>query len=157
MNIGQMLLSGFAGTVVLTIIIISARVFHLTRMDIPFLLGTIWTDNRDKAKWSGLIMHFIFGWIFAFIYIFAFEVTGLKTWWFGMSIGLIHGAFVLTAGMNLVQSFHPRMATEERGPEPTRMLEPPGFLVLNYGAGTPLASILAHMFYGGVLGFFYNG
>lgn len=156
MNIGHAILSGFAATVVLTTAIVSARALHFTRMDIPFLLGTIWTNDRDKAKWSGFIMHLVLGWIFAFIYIFFFEMTGLTNWWFGALIGVAHGAFVLTAGMGLVQSFHPRMATEERGPEPTRMLEPPGFFILNYGSGTPMVSIIAHMLYGGVLGFLYS-
>lgn len=156
MNVESILLWGFAATLILTTLLVAARAFHLTRMDIPFLLGTLWTDDRDKAKWTGSILHFIFGWIFAFIYALAFENTGIKTWWFGTLIGFVHAMFVLSTGMSIVESIHPRMATEERGPEPTRMLEPPGFMVLNYGRGTPLATLIAHMIYGAILGFFYN-
>jgi hypothetical protein len=47
------------------------------------------------------------------------------------------------------------MASEDQGPEPTRNLEPPGFLALNYGRRTPLAAMLAHLVYGAVLGGFY--
>lgn len=98
----------------------------------------------------------MFGFIFAFIYVWAFEKTGLKHWWFGSLIGFVHAIFVLTAGMNIVSSFHPRMATEDQGPDLTRLLEPPGFMILNYGRGTPIATILVHLVYGGILGMFYD-
>jgi hypothetical protein len=48
------------------------------------------------------------------------------------------------------------MASEEQGPTPTRQLEPPGFLALNYGYRTPLSVIIAHLVYGGILGAFYR-
>jgi hypothetical protein len=138
---------------VLTTLLVGFRAFHLTRIDIPFLLGTLWTQDRDKAKWTGSVLHIFIGWVFAFLYATVFAHTGIKTVFFGMLLGFLHAVFVLSFGMNLVEAIHPRMATEERGPEPTRMLEPPGFMVLNYGRGTPLATIIAHMIYGGILGF----
>ena len=46
------------------------------------------------------------------------------------------------------------MARPFQGPTPTRQLEPPGFLALNYGKGTPVATFLAHLIYGTVLGIF---
>lgn len=155
MNVSHVLLWGFGATIILSSILVIGRSLHLTRMDIPFLLGTLWTSDRHKANWTGFILHIFIGWVFAFIYAAAFEDTGLNHWWFGAFIGFVHATFVLTAGMSLVSQLHPRMATEERGPEPTRMLEPPGFMILNYGRGTPLATYIAHIVYGGVLGFFY--
>ena len=156
MNIGDTILWGFVATVVLSCLLVASRSLHLTRIDIPFLLGTLWTDDRDKAKVTGFFLHFIFGWVFAFIYTAAFESTQLSTWWFGAIIGIVHGSFLLIAGMGIVEAIHPRMATEQRGPEPTRMLEPPGFLVLNYGRGTPVATLIAHIVYGAILGGFYQ-
>lgn len=156
MNVSSAILWGFGATIVLTTLLTAGRAFHLTRMDIPYLLGTMWTSDRHKAKWVGFIHHLMMGWIFAFIYAFAFEDTGLKTWWFGCLIGLVHAMFVLTAGMSVMATIHPRMATEDQGPEPTRQLEPPGLLILNYGKGTPIATILVHLIYGGVLGMFYS-
>jgi hypothetical protein len=135
---------------------VASRAFHLTRIDIPFMLGTIWTDDRRKAIWSGFGTHLVIGWIFAFIYAAAFEDAKFASWWFGSLIGLVHGFFVLTAGMTVVASIHPRMASEDRGPEPTRMLEPPGFFVSNYGRRTPIATLIAHLIYGGILGGFYH-
>jgi len=48
------------------------------------------------------------------------------------------------------------MATDARGPEPTRELEPPGFMALNYGRRTPLVTLLAHVLFGAILGTFYR-
>ncbi len=156
MNIYSLILWGFAATLILTTIMTASKYFGLTRMDLPFLLGTMFTSNRNKAPWLGFIIHLIMGWFFAFVYSAAFETSGIKNWWFGSSIGFVHAAFVLTAGLQIVNSFHPRMARPFQGPTPTRQLEPPGFLALNYGKGTPIATILAHLFYGGVLGLFYH-
>ena len=68
----------------------------------------------------------------------------------------MHALIVLIAIMPLLPSVHPRMASEHRGPEPTRQLEPPGFMALNYGRQTPLITVAAHLLYGAVLGAFYK-
>jgi hypothetical protein len=39
---------------------------------------------------------------------------------------------------------------------PTRRLEPPSFLALNYGQRTPFSVLLAQVAYGAVLGAFYR-
>ena len=155
MEIGHLLLWGFAATIILTSIMVGAKFFGLTRMDLPFMVGTLFTNSRDKATGVGFLVHLTFGWVFAFIYGLAFETSAIPTWWFGSIIGFVHGAFVLTAGLQILTSIHPRMARTHQGPTPTRLLEPPGFLALNYGGGTPLATMIAHVVYGGVLGGFY--
>jgi hypothetical protein len=48
------------------------------------------------------------------------------------------------------------MATDARGPEPTRELEPPGFMAINYGRRTPIVTIGAHLIFGAILGIFYR-
>ena len=53
-------------------------------------------------------------------------------------------------------AMHPRMASEQDGPTPTKQLEPPGFMALNYGRRTPIAVILSHIVYGAILGAFYR-
>lgn len=149
------MLWGFVATIVLTTLLSASRALGLTRMDISFMLGTCFTGNRDRAKWMGFLFHLFNGWAFALIYIAAFHSTGWANLWFGALIGLVHVLFVLTAGMLILPSIHPRMASEQYGPDPTRQLEPPGFLALNYGRQTPLASIFAHLVFGGILGYFY--
>jgi hypothetical protein len=156
MNFGNIILWGFAATVMLTIIMVITKPLGLTRIDLPFILGTMFTPNRNKAPWIGFLIHLMIGWIFAFIYGAAFESSGLKIWWFGLLIGFVHGTAVLTVGLQVLNFMHPRMATSFQGPTPTKQLEPPGFLALNYGKGTPLVTLLAHLVYGLILGIFYH-
>lgn len=156
MNVDNLLLWGFAATVVLTTLMTATKHLGFTRVDIPFLLGTMFTPNRNKAHLYGFLVHLMMGWIFAFIYGAAFESTGLHSWWFGLLIGFVHAAFVLSVGLQIVSTFHPRMARPYQGPTPTRQLEPPGYFALNYGKGTPLVTLLAHLVYGGILAVFYN-
>ena len=156
MNWGSALLWGFVATVFLTGIMAGSQGIGLTRMNIPYMLGTIFTTDRDRARLYGMLFHFLNGWLFAAIYVFAFESWGRAEWWLGAVIGLVQALFVLTAAMMMLPGMHPRMAGEQRGPTPTRQLEPPGFFALNYGARTPASIILAHLVYGAILGAFYT-
>jgi uncharacterized membrane protein YagU involved in acid resistance len=147
---------GFVGTVFLTGLMSGSQGLGLTRMSLPFMLGTMFTADRDRAKLLGVGVHLLNGWLLALLYAAAFHSWGRANAWLGAAIGLVHGSFVLLVVMPLLPGLHPRMASEQRGPEPTRQLEPPGFLALNYGRRTPLSVILAHLVYGGILGTFYR-
>jgi len=156
MNWGNWLLWGFASTLVLTILGEGSQGLGLTRMSFPYMLGTIFTPDRDRAKLYGFAVHFLSGWLFSLIYIFIFQSLGAAGWWRGALIGLLQGLFVLTVIMSLMPGLHPRMASEQHGPEAQNMLEPPGFLALNYGVSTPVAVILSHIIFGVILGIFYR-
>jgi len=156
MNWGGVLLWGFVGTVVLTTLLAGSQELGLTRMSLPYLLGTMLTPDRDRAKLIGVGMHLVNGWLFALVYAAAFESWDRATWWLGAGIGLVHALFVLAAAMPVLPALHPRMASETSGPTATRQLEPAGFLALHYGRRTPVAVVLAHLVYGGVLGAFYH-
>jgi uncharacterized membrane protein YagU involved in acid resistance len=156
MNLPSILIWGFAATVVLTALTIAAQSLGLTRIDIPFILGTMFTADRDRAKFVGLVVHLINGWIFALVYALFFENLHRATWWFGASIGVMQGVIVVVAILPLLPGIHPRMVSDFRGPEPTRLLEPPGFLATNYGRMTPVVTILAHAIYGAIIGVFYT-
>jgi uncharacterized membrane protein YagU involved in acid resistance len=149
------LLWGFAATVVLTTLMAGSQGLRLTRMNIPYILGSMFTPDRDRAKLYGVLVHLVNGWLFSLLYIAAFHVILLFTWWFGALIGLVHALFVLAVGMPLVPALHPRMASEWRGPTVVRQLEPPGFMARNYGGRTPVSVIVAHVVFGALLGFFY--
>ena len=150
------MLWGFASTVVLTSILAGSQGAGLTRMNIPYMLGTIFTPDRDKAKFIGFVFHFANGWIFSFIYVAAFQLMGRSTWWFGGLIGLVQAVFVLTMLMPILPALHPRMANEQYGPTVVRQLEPPGFLGLHYGLRTPVSVLLAHIVFGAIIGAFYT-
>lgn len=156
MNFASILLWGFVATMVLTTVMSASQGLGLSRMSIPFILGMMVTPNRDRAPMLGFLLHMMNGWLFALLYALAFESWQRATWWLGGSIGLVHGLVVLVALMPILPGLHPRMASEHRGPEPTRALEPPGFMALNYGRRTPLIALLAHVVYGSILGAFYH-
>lgn len=156
MNWKSGLISGFSATVVLTGILSASQGLRLTRMSITFMLGTMFTPNRDLAKVIGFLVHLLNGWIFASVYAAAFHNWRGATWWAGGAMGLVHGLFVLLVGLPMLPGMHPRMASDQRGPTPTNQLEPPGFLALNYGKQTPLATVLAHIVYGMILGGSYR-
>ncbi len=156
MNFEHVLLWGFAATIVLTGTMSASLGLGLTRMDIPLMLGTMFTPDRNLAKVLGFVLNVVNGWIFAFFYIALLTDAHMLTWWGGMVVGLLQGLFVLLVLLPALPALHPRMATETRGPDPTRQLEPPGFMALHYGRGTPIVTIVAHLLYGGILGMFYS-
>lgn len=156
MNWGAWLLWGFVATVVLTTLMSAAQGLGLTRISLPYMVGTFFTPDRDRAKALGFGLHLLNGWVFSLAYAAAFESWHRSGVLLGAAIGAVHAAFVLTAGMQLLPGLHPRMASERRGPTLTRQLEPPGFLALHYGVQTPLFVFLAHLAFGAVLGGFYR-
>jgi hypothetical protein len=153
---GSWLIWGFAGTVVLTTVLSGSQGLGLTRMNLPYLLGTLFTPNRDRAKIYGVALHLLNGWMFSLIYVAALHAAHLFTWWFGAVIGLVHGGFVVVVAMPLLPGIHPRMASEIQGPTVVRQLEPPGFLGMNYGIRTPISALAAHVIFGAILGGLYS-
>lgn len=156
MDLPRVLLWGFAATLVLTTVLRGSQAFGLTRLDLPLLLGLMFTPNRDHAKAYGFLVHLLNGWLFSLVYAAFFEDLGRASGWMGSIIGAFHGIFVLVVGLPIVPGLHPRMATDARGPEPTRELEPPGFMALNYGPNTPAVTLLAHIVFGAILGTTYH-
>ena len=157
MDLPSALIWGFGATIALTTIMMAARALGRTRIDLPFVLGLMFTPDGDRAKVYGFVIHVANGWIFAFVYVAAFETAERADLFLGLLIGLVHGVFVVVVGMpTLLPALHPRMATDGWGPEPTRQLEPPGNLSLNYGLSTPVVTVMAHLLYGAILGVFYS-
>jgi hypothetical protein len=155
MNIWGALAGGFVGTLVLTTILRAASELRLTRIDLPFLLGTAFTANRLRAKALGYALHFLAGLTFALIYYAIFAAIDESGWWLGAIFGFVHALFASTALVNLLLPLvHPRMGSPLTGANTTALLEPPGFLMLNYGPQTPLVTIVAHVAYGALVGGF---
>lgn len=152
MNYIDWVLAGFVATSIMTIFTSSVRGLGWTRMDLTFMLGTLFSERRDQALWIGTLIHFINGWVFSFIYFALFWRLEVSSWILGPLFSIVHGLFMLTVVLYLLPSFHPRMASENDGPDPTEMLEPPGFLALHYGRMTPILTIIAHLIFGLVLG-----
>jgi hypothetical protein len=147
------LAGGFVGTLVMTTILRAASELKLTRMDLPFLLGTAFISDRKRAKALGYVLHFFFGFAFALGYLAVFSAIGRSGWLLGAALGLIHGAFAGSALVNiLLPIVHPRMGDATTAADRVALLEPPGFMMLNYGAATPLVTLVAHVAYGAIVG-----
>ena len=141
----------------LTTLLRAASEVGLTRMDIPFLLGTAVTVDRVRAKAIGYALHFGFGQFFALAYYAIFVVIDESGFLLGALFGLVHALFAGSALVNiLLPVVHPRMGTGFTAAGAAPLLEAPGFLLLNYGRQTPLATIVAHIAYGAIVGGFVS-
>jgi uncharacterized membrane protein YagU involved in acid resistance len=156
MNWPSSLFAGFVATLVLTTLEAGAQELHLTRMSIPFLLGTAFTPSRDRARVVGFFVHLVNGQLFALLYAALFDAMGAVSVGRGALIGLAHSAVVLLLVVPLLPALHPRIASIEQGPVGMRQIEPPGRLALHYGFSTPLAIIVSHVLYGMVIGWLYR-
>ncbi len=72
---------------------------------------------------------------------------------FIVGAALVGGALVNV----LLPAIHPRMATSWADAEETPLLEPPGFLLRNYGERTVFTTLLSHVAYGAIVGGFAGG
>ena len=152
------LAGGFVGTLVLTTVLRLAHVAGLTRMDIPLLLGAVFTEDRSLASVIGYALHFVNGQLFALGYAAIFYAVDEAGWLLGMALGLVHAAFAGGALVNvLLPAVHPRMGTRWTDASESPLLEPPGFMLWNYGRHTALVTVIAHLAYGALVGGFAAG
>lgn len=158
MSVFQAVAGGLVGTLVLTSVLRAATELHLTRIDLPFLLGTAVTDERTAAKAIGYALHLLFGQLFALVYLALFAALGRHEWWLGALLGAGHGVFAGTILINvLLPLVHPRMGSEMSDATGVSLIEAPGFLGLNYGPQTASVGLLAHILYGVTLALFVGG
>ena len=151
--VASTLVASILGTVVLTTMVRAASELGLTRMDLAFLLGTAVTQNRRRAKVVGYVFHFVLGVLFAFAYTSVFAAVHHAGWRLGAVLGVVHALFVSTVLVNvLLPVVHPRMGTPETAANEIALIEPPGFLMMNYGRNTFVLNLVAHIVYGAILG-----
>ena len=151
------LAGGAVGTVVLTSGLRLAQETGITRMDIPLLLGTAFTEERRRASVIGYAVHFVNGLVFALVYAGIFEATGHAGWVFGLALGFVHALFGGGLIIVLLPAVHPRMGSPWSDAEETPLLEPPGFMLVNYGRRTALWTLVVHIAYGAIVGGFAAG
>jgi hypothetical protein len=91
--------------------------------------------------------------VFALAYAWFFVTIGTASCRIGALCGALHACFSSTILVNvLLPVVHPRMATDETAADGAALIEPPGFLMLNYGRNTFLITLIAHLAYGAVIG-----
>jgi hypothetical protein len=145
-------LFGLVATAALTAVMITAQLAGVTRLDLPLLLGTVVTEDPDRARVAGFFIHLAIGEGFALGYAASFALLDRATWWLGGLFGLLQVAVALTVLVPMLAGVHPRIASNRAGPTSTAVLEPPGLLGLNYGRQTPIVATAAHLAYGIALG-----
>jgi hypothetical protein len=144
---------GVIGTLAMATIIKAASELGMTRMDFALLLGTAFTDNRRKARAIGYVLYFVLGVAYAEAYGGFFSIIGHASWRLGALLGALHEIFTATVLVNvLLPVVHPRMATAETAANEITLIEPPGFLMLNYGRSTFVVTLVAHVVYGALVG-----
>jgi len=153
---GHWIFWGFVASIALVTSESIGQGLGLTRLNLPFILGSAVTPDRDYARALGIGLHVITGWAFSLFYVIAMNLLGGANWYRGAVIGLCHALVICVIGFQALPGIHPRMASETHGPTSTRMLEPPGFMGLNYGITTPLAVFVTHAIFGAILGAFYS-
>ena len=113
------------------------------------------SPDRVRAKVIGYALHFVFGLLFALAYYAVFAVVDRSGVLLGGLLGLVHALFAGTALVSiLLPAVHPRMGTGFDAAGSAPLLEPPGFMLINYGRQTPLATIVSHVVYGAIVGGF---
>jgi hypothetical protein len=149
------LAGGLVGTVVLTTGSRLAQQLGWTRMDIPLLLGTAFTSDRNRAMVIGYALHFANGILFALLYGLVFEAIDRAGLLLGLLFGFVHAAFAAGALLNvLLPAVHPRMGTPWSDARDAPILEQPGFLLSNYGRSTMVLTGVLHLVYGALVGLF---
>jgi hypothetical protein len=158
MSVWGALAGGLVGSVVLVSGLRVAQEVGWTRFDLPLLLGTLFSENRSRATGIGYALHLVNGLLFALVYFAIFDAVGRAGWLFGLLLGAVHAAFVGGGLVNvLLPAVHPRMGTPWTDAEETPLLEQPGFLLVNYGAGTAATTFVLHLAYGAIVGAFAAG
>jgi hypothetical protein len=152
------LAGGAVGTIVLSSGYRLAEELGWTRMDIPLLLGTVFSGKRNRASAIGFAVHFVNGLVFALLYAAVFAALDRAGWALGLGLGAVHA--LLAAGMLVnvaLPAVHPRMGTPWSDATQAPLLEPPGFLLRNYGPGTAAVTLVLHLAYGAIVGAFAAG
>ena len=119
----------------------------------PFSWAPCSRADRTRARALGYGLHFLFGLLFAGAYYLVFVALDQASWWLGSLLGVAHALFAATALVSvLLPLVHPRMGTPFSAADSAPLLEPPGFMLLNYGASTPIVMLVTHVIYGAIVG-----
>jgi hypothetical protein len=158
MTVWGALAGGLVGAIVVATGVRVSQELGWTRMDIPLLLGTMFTEQRSRASAIGYFVHLVNALVVALVYAAIFLAVGHAGWLFGMALGAVQAAFIGGGLANvLLPAVHPRMGTPWTDAEETPLLEPPGFMLANYGPMTATVTLVVHLAYGAIVGAFAAG
>ena len=90
---------GLVATTGLTAVMIAAQLAGHTRLDLPLMLGTITTEDPDRARVAGFAIHLAVGQVFALFYAAGFAALDRSGWWLGAIFGLAQGTLTRNGEM----------------------------------------------------------
>jgi hypothetical protein len=152
------LAGGAVGAAGFTVLLELSQAAGLTRIDLPVLLGSVFVERRDRARGLGYALQLGLFLLAALVYAGVFAAVGRAGWLFGLALGVVHGLLVSGPLTNVVlPAVHPRMGSSWTDASETPLLEPPGFLLANYGRATLAITMLLYIGFGAVVGGFAAG
>lgn len=115
MNLLNAILSGLAGTLIMTALMYMAPAMGMPKMDIIGMLGTMFTPNQGAARVMGTVAHFMMGAVFAILYALLWNLgIGSSTWLWGVIFGAAHGVIAMLT-MPMMVKMHPRPPKMDSG------------------------------------------
>lgn len=147
--------AGVAGALAMLIVIYMGRAIRMTRMDLLWILGTMFLPRSTKSRiyLTGLMVHLMMGAAFGLVHV------GLLTWFdpstnggangLGLLLGLGHGMIAGLIMPMLLTMAHPLVRNKE--------MPQPGFALSGFGSLTYIGVIMAHGVFGLVLSASYVG
>lgn len=140
---------GVVATAVFTLFSMLGGAMGMTRMDLLDLLGSgLARPGTGSSRALGAVIHHMNGALLAIAWAYGVALVDLPANW---ATGLIWGGILTVLAlwmMSAVGSVHPAI---RRGDQ-----ENPGIAATNFGAMTPLGSLMGHLVYGLVLGLTYD-
>ncbi len=140
---------GVVATLAFTLFSIVGGAMGMTRMDILDLLGSMMAQpGSTAARAIGAMIHHANGALLAIAWAYGVALIGLPANWLtGLAWGAILTALALLM-LSTMGAVHPAIRKGEQ--------EDPGLMATNFGAMTPVGSLMGHLVYGLVLGLLYQ-
>lgn len=128
-------LGGLLGTAIMTLSLLLPKWLGFGRVDVIRAVGALITRKVHHAFLPGLILHFLSGIIFAYVYYFILSLSHIPlNALTGLMMGMLHGAIVMLLVSIMIMEHHPIAYYHTRGPM------------------TGCSQLLAHMLYGVIVG-----
>ena len=132
------LATGLVATFLMTLVLYSIHWRGFANADMLRALGSILTRSEQTALIPGTVLHFLFGIVFAFIYVGFWSSLPISALWTYLALGAIfglgHGLVVSFALVVLVAEHHPLERFQR------------------VGMGVAVAHLIGHVVYGLVVG-----
>ena len=132
-------IAGLLGTLAMSALMLLPAKLGVGRVDVVRAVGAMITKNRETAFVPGIILHFVAGILFAYLYRGFFYISHIPpNVLSGLFTGGVHGVLVMLFVAIAVLEHHPMKRYQRRGPM------------------TGFSQILGHAIYGAVIGLVFQ-